>query len=752
MKEADAERSNRNRRGITPVVLEILRPQTLLPSITAGLIAGVIDIIIEVSFGAVIFGGDLSAFIAHGIGFMLFGACVLSLVTGLFSSHKGLVSVPQDVPVALLTLVAAGIAAGMPQGASSDQRYATVVCAIVVSSLLTGAFFLALGVLKLGRFVRYIPFPVVGGFLAGTGWLLFKGGLEVMTDLSANLSQFSNFFHLGVIVKWVPGIAFAGILVFCLRRLNHFAVLPVAVIIATGLFYLVVRFLGTSVDEAGSKGWLLTLASEEALWKPIPFSMFASVRWEAIRGQMGTIGIIAVISAISMLLNISGLELLSNHDMDLDRELKITGIANLAAGLGGSPVGYHALSLTALGKRIGSKSRLTGVAAAATCGAALLFGGGVVRIFPKFVLGGLISFVGASMLIEWIYDSWFRLARIDYALIILILFIIGIFGFFEGVGAGILIAMFIFIANYSRIGVIHKTLSGVTQQSNVDRPSHQRRILRKHGNALHILKLQGFIFFGTANSLYQDVRAKLCDAASAPIRFVVFDFRRVTGMDGSAEVAFIKIMRLARSNDVKLLFTGISPGFRNRFIRALSVEPDFDQVRYFPDLDHGLEWCEDRILLDRRTRSEREPWSLNEFLLTIFSRTKDAKNLMGYLQRREVQPDQYLIRQGEPARYLYFIESGEFAAQLELRGNEPIRLRTMREGAIFGEIALYLGIPRSLSIVATKPSTVYQLSADALKKMETRDPEIAMAFQNYVIRLLAERLVDLNRTLEALAD
>jgi SulP family sulfate permease len=76
----------------------------------------------------------------------------------------------------------------------------------------------------------------------------------------------------------------------------------------------------------------------------------------------------------------------------------------------------------------------------------------------------------------------------------------------------------------------------------------------------------------------------------------------------------------------------------------------------------------------------------------------------------------------------------------------------MREGAMFGEIALYLNIPRSLSIVATKPSTVYQLSADALKKMEARDPELAMAFQKYVIRLLAERLVDLNRTLEALAD
>jgi SulP family sulfate permease len=730
----------------------MLHPRTLFPSITAGLISGVITIIIEVSFAAFIFSGDMSAFVEHGIGFTLFGACVLTLVTTLLSSYKGLVSLPQDVPVALLTIVAAGIAAGMPQGAAGEERYATVVFAIVIASLLTGVFFLALGALKLGRFVRYIPYPVVGGFLAGTGWLLLKGGLEVMTDLSANLSQFSGFFDIGVIVKWVPGLALACILVFCLRRLRHFAVLPVAVFIATGLFHLIARVAGVSIDEAGSRGWLLSLISEKVLWNPIPFSMLARVHWDTIRGQIGTIGIIAIISAISMLLNISGIELMSNRDMDLEHELKIAGLANLAAGLGGSPAGYHALSLTALNDRIGSKSRLAGVVAAVTCGAALLFGAGVVRIFPKFVLGGLISFVGASMLIEWVYDSWFRLSKVDYALVVLILVIIGLFGFLEGVGIGILAAMFIFIANYTRIGVIHKALSGDAQQSNVDRPSLQRRILRKYGNTLHILKLQGFIFFGTANSLYQDVRGKLRDTISSPIRFVVFDFRRVTGLDGSAEIVFIKIMRLARSVDVKLTFTGISSMFKDRFMRALSMEPGFGQVHFFPDLDHGLEWCEDQILLDRREGLERGSRSLNAFLRSIFPMAKDAKKVIRYLQRREVKPDRYLIRQGEPARHLYFIESGEFAAQLELHGNEPIRLRTMREGAMFGEIALYLNIPRSLSIVATKPSTVYQLSADDLKKMEARDPELAMAFQKYVIRLLAERLVDLNRTLEALAD
>jgi SulP family sulfate permease len=175
-------------------------------------------------------------------------------------------------------------------------------------------------------------------------------------------------------------------------------------------------------------------------------------------------------------------------------------------------------------------------------------------------------------------------------------------------------------------------------------------------------------------------------------------------------------------------------------------------VFFLQDLDHGVEWCEEQILASHQGPLEDITPSLQAFLQSIFQRSDRVQKLMGYMEKNEVGPNRYLIRQGEAARHLYFIESGEFAAQLELQGEKPIRLRTMREGAIFGEIALYLDIPRSLSVVATKPSTVYQLSAEALANMSGRDPDLAVVFQNYVIRLLAERLVDLNRTLKALSD
>ena len=114
---------------------------------------------------------------------------------------------------------------------------------------------------------------------------------------------------------------------------------------------------------------------------------------------------------------------------------------------------------------------------------------------------------------------------------------------------------------------------------------------------------------------------------------------------------------------------------------------------------------------------------------------------------------------------LYFIESGQLIAEISMGGTPPardvspdsganktIRLRAMRPGTVVGEVSLYLGIPRTASVVTSKPSTLYFLSSDALRRMEEKEPELASAFHQFIARLLAERLSDNSRTIQALSD
>src|SRR5690606_14323838 len=121
------------------------------------------------------------------------------------------------------------------------QIFYTVVATMALASLLTGLLFLLLGTFRLGNLIRYIPYPVIGGFLAGTGWLLFQGGMGVLVDVS--LAEPLALFRPGVWLRWVPGLAVALLLLVVLRRYSHPLILPGILISAIGLFY-VVLFLG----------------------------------------------------------------------------------------------------------------------------------------------------------------------------------------------------------------------------------------------------------------------------------------------------------------------------------------------------------------------------------------------------------------------------------------------------------------------------------------------------------------------------
>ena len=143
------------------------RPSVILPGFTAGLINAIIEISVELSFAALIFSGDLQQFLPRGIGILLLGSCIISIFISLTSSLVGMIGVPQDTPAALMALVAAGLAVTL-KGQNPEVIYSTAIGAIILASLITAIIFILLGWFKASAFVRYIPYPVVGGFLAGT--------------------------------------------------------------------------------------------------------------------------------------------------------------------------------------------------------------------------------------------------------------------------------------------------------------------------------------------------------------------------------------------------------------------------------------------------------------------------------------------------------------------------------------------------------------------------------------------------------
>lgn len=733
-----------------------LSPRRLLPVLAAVLAVGPIVVIVSISFAALVFSGQLAPYTGVGVGLALGGAAVVAIVVALTSSFRGMVATPQDSTAAVVALIAASAAAAAAGegGEVSPAALLTVVGAVGMTTALAGVCFFLLGRFHLGGLVRYLPYPVIGGFLAGTGWLLVRGALGVMADRPVGFRTLGGLVEPAVALRWVPGALFALALLFVLRRVKHYLALPAMVLGSIALFYLALAATGTTLEQARRLGLLLGPFPEHALWRPLAFEALAGADWGLVASQIPSVGPVVVIGVVALLLNASGLEIALQRDVDLDRELSAAGVSNLLAGaLGGLP-GFQTLSLSSLGHRMAPDSRLVGLLCGGLCAATLVAGGSLLALVPKASVGGLLLFLGLAFLVEWVIDARRSLPRIDYLVVLFILLLVATVGFLESVGAGVVVAVALFVINYSRVDVVRWELDAVTRPSNVDRPREQVEALRRRGAAIHLLKLQGFLFFGTANGLLERVKGRLDSPPDGgekpPLEWLVADFALVSGIDSSAVLSFVKLQQLAAARGFGVVVTGLAPQVREQLARG-GFSDDAAEVEEFAELDRGLQWCEDRLLLAAGVALEVVPMSIRERLDRVFRDSDAVDSLLGYFEREEAEAGTVLMRRGEPPTDgVFVVESGQVSAQIEREGEPALRLRTMGPGSVLGEVELYLETPRAVSVVAETPCVIWRISAAALLHLKEADPTIAARFHFYMCRILAGRLTQNNELLRTL--
>jgi SulP family sulfate permease len=728
--------------------------RSLVPNVFAGLISGVMTVVAAISYATLICSGSLHGQLPLGIAAALASAAVVGIVVAYLSSSPFVVAGPDANLSAIFAVMAAAVGASLPAAATSTTVAMTLWAALAGTALLAGAFLYLVGRFRLGHWIRYIPYPVVGGFLAATGWLLLSGSFKVMCDLPLGLRTLGQLGQSPYREHWLPGLAFAIVLLPLLRRWRHFLAMPAVLITAILATHVVLLAVGVSTAQAARAGWLLQPFPQDLVFQFYRSLDPAAISAGALMAGVGHLLALLVVAAIVILLNAASVELATRSEVDLDQELKASGIANLVAAPLGALPGCLALSRTILNHRAGATSRLSGGVAALVSALVLLLGAPLLALLPRPVLGGLLAYLGMALLYEWVVEGWGRLSRFDYAMVVAIVVIVGLWGFLPGVGIGLLIACLLFAFNYSRIGVIRQAGTGAVFHSNVERSFAEQRQLRAEGEQVRILRLQGFLFFGTAYRLLVQVQEELRAPGRAAARYVVFDFSAVSGLDSSSALTFAKMGELVRARGGVLAFVGLSSESRARLASAgclpvvtgteLAATGD-GGAREFADLDHALGWCEEQLLRAAPVAEAATGSTIADHLAPLFPRPELLPRLVAALERMEVAPGQVVYRQGEPSRDLFFVESGAVTVQLELAdGGGVRRLRSMGAGTVVGEMGVYLGADRSASVVAEGPAVLFRLTAEALARIEATDMELANALHRYFVRLLAGRLTHAN--------
>jgi SulP family sulfate permease len=736
-------------------VLKSLRQETsaqkFIPSLITSTVVAMMTVVMSVSFVALIFVDPINGLVGEGTSLMLLMAAILGIFMALFSSYAGTIAIPQDRVVPIVALMASLIIAEM-RGAPPLVIGVTVLAAIATSTLIVGVVLFLLGTYKLGNIVRFTPYPVIGGFLAGSGWLLLIGSFRVVSGESFSFQQLGHFVAEGSLVGWIPCALFGTVAYLGVRFSRHYVTLPVLVLGTALGFYGWLGFDHHALDVARQHGWILTVPTNAGVSKILTFPSLLRADWHVVFGQYPSFVALLLTSIVSILLNTSALELAADEDIDLNRELRAAGMANVVGGFAGGMIGFQSLSLSSLAVGMGVKSRMVGLISAGVCLLLLVFGTEALGYIPKFILGGILFYTGLSFLTEWVFDAYFRLIREDYFLVVLILAIVALVGYLQGVAAGIIVATVLFVLKYSTVNVISSTLSGDSHHSTVDRSPVEARLLNDHGGQIHIVRLKGFIFFGSADNLLNTIRERQADTTLPRLAYVILDFQQVSGLDTSGLVSIQKLARLAKKTRFTILAASVPADIQNSFQNARVIGEEAGQIRVFRDRDFSIEWCEEDILQREITESREEQRNLVQILNDFHPWETDTSVLFEYLERCSFEKNYYLMLQGDPSDELYFIESGRVRVVVELDNGRLMRVRTMEAGTVVGEIGLYLGQPRVASVVTEEPCVVLRLTAESLARMQAENPALASAFHEFMVRVLAERVTQQNRTLRALVE
>ena len=730
------EETSKDLRSMAAEMLQDFKLSRLPMTLGIGLVSGVILTTLTISLAALVFRGELVEELPTGVGMALYGTLAIGIVSVFGSGLDGVIAGVQDNTAAVIGAAAAAIAAEV----SGAAALPSVVAFIAVSSVVTAVALGGIGFFRLGALIRYVPYPVVGGFLVATGFLILDGARAILFESQDGSAVLS----VTAAVRWLPGVVLGLAVVVLARNRRGRSAVPWLIAGTIALFHLGLAIGGVDRATAVERGWLLGGFDGQALWRPDVLRMVGDADWGAVFGQTGVIVTVIALAVISLMIKVHAMDQATGEDIDVDRELTVAGLATALAAPGGGMPGYMHFAQTLLMRKLAGPRRGAALIAVLLTGVVLAMGSSVLSLVPTSLVGGLLVYLGANFLVEWLWDTRNRLGAADYALVAGAGVSVVLFGFLPAIGMGTVVAIVLFVVRYSRVDAIRHSYTLEVFRSSIERPPEQDRALEETGHQVVVLEVHGFLFFGTAHRVFDDPRL---NPPSGDLRYVVFDMSRVTGVDSSTSLALAKLARRGRTREFDVLVAGLPASGAELNSELASTELP---VQEFPSLDAAVEWCEDRLLESHPAiGSGRE---LEDLLVEMLGSESAAHTVGSRFDRIELEPGQTVIALGATTPGLLFIESGNLTARLETAAGEMVRLRTMRPGTLMGEISLYLGGTTTAEVVADGAASVLHLSADTLAHIEKEDPATAAAIHRLAARTLAGRVLHAERALRTLRE
>jgi len=642
--------------------------------------------------------------VASGALFGLVGAAVLSIISGLFGATIGMISAPNG-PVTMLLV---GVFSTLGAAGMDPQQMTTVLIAIL---MLTGLFQILFASIGGGQLVKYIPYPVVAGLITGIGLLMIKSQL-LLLEKEIILSSFSLYAAIPLIT-----VVFSVAVIALISKI--WPKIPAALIgllMGIAIFHTLLWFEGMHADIRWVVG---TIPSAGSLKIGIDLNSLTLLPFEII---ITSALALTILVTTDCLITAVVADSRTGERHNAKKEIIAQGLGQIAVGLLGALGGGGTKGATLVTIASGGR-RWAPVISGVLLLLAMFFAGPIGNFLPISVLAGVIIFVGYGMLdyniITWLKSSH---TRFDGLIALSVVGVILFFNLILAVAVGVSIAIIIFIRIQIKAPIIHRSINGKSHRSLSIRTESEQNILKRKGEAIILLELEGNLFFATADHLLNAVEQYLYRGS-----IVILHFRRIKYIDLTGMMLLLQLNARASDKGTQIIFChlGTELGFGNKVNRVFQTIDKKSEwnAKIFNDSDTAFEYAEN-LLLTREgcstiSADHRIPLSENNLCNGMPEHVIALIESMTHTST--VNAGKTLFTSGQIAQSLFVVLKGEFEIRLQTGEKTYKRLAKYGPGTYFGEIAFMTPGPRTASAIALHDAELIELEQDALRALPHKE-------------------------------
>ena len=720
-----------------------------------GLAAMLVALPSAIAFGVTIYASIGPAYAGLGALAGILGAAALGLVAPTLGGTDRLITAPCAPAAAVLSAFAIEL---VQQGVAPTF----IVLMLTALGLVAGLIQLFLGLMRIGSLIKYIPFPVVSGYLTGVGLIIIGSQIPKLLGIFGNQSLWRTLISPEM-WQWQSAVIGVVTATVMLGAPLVTRAVPAAIL---GLLAGVLTYFGLAhfVDQS-----MLILEGNKLIIGPLGGSaagMLEAVtgRWRDIGelklGQigalMGTALTLAVLLSIDTLKTAVVLDALTRSRHDSNRELVAQGLGNVASACAGGMPGAGQMGATLVNLASGGQTRVSGVIEGVLALIAFLVLGAFIAWIPVAALAGILIVVGIRMIdlksLHLLESSW---TMLDFAVIMAVVAVALVYSLIAASAVGIALAMFLFIREQLTSTIIRNKLDGSQRFSKRVRLGPEMDLLVQRGSQTAIVELQGSLFFGTKDQLYSALEPELGKRS-----YIVLDMRRVQSVDVTAVHLLSQIRDSLAERGAFLVFSGLThtlPNGRNlaELFERMELTTTSDQVKVFTEVDDGLEWIEDQLLGEQLEQAAELP-PLEVYEMQIFRDCKEDAlvALVECLERRSVTRNEKVFSVGDAADRLYLIRKGAVRITTPVPGTaiSHHRLTYGRGDFVAGLSFIRRAASFSADATAMEDTELYVLSRASFEKLCEEHRRLAFNLMEAIAQVLAMRLSYADKELLATQD